>query len=198
MSTFGVYDWRRDAGGAIDEDFARGSGVAYSNSKACQELILEAYQAKYGFELAVLRPANVFGVGHFWGGSGGGQKVQALIEAGIRGTVATIPEAQTMDFVYLYAKDMGRALDLAATRALPDKPVFNIGYDSVTTFDTLVETARQVLPSLKVEIVPGTPPDNRAHALDISRAAEHLGWTLQYPLEQAFADYADELRAYLG
>jgi len=198
MSTFGVYDWRREAAGTLGEDFARGSGAAYSNSKACQELILEAYQLKYGFNLVVLRPGNVFGVGHFWGGSGGGAKVQALVEAGIKGSVARIPEAQTMDFVYLYSKDMGRALELAATVEMPEKPVFNIGYDSVTSFDELVATAKMVLPDLKVEIVPGTPPDNRAAPLDIRHAAQGLGWAPQYPLEDAFADYADELRTYLG
>ena len=58
----------------MDETFARGSGAAYSNSKAAQEMILEAYRIQCGFEAAVLRPGNVFGMGHFWGGSGGGEK----------------------------------------------------------------------------------------------------------------------------
>ena len=68
MSTFGVYDWRRsDSAARVDESFARGSGAAYSNSKAVQELILEAYQIHCGFEVVILRPGNVFGIGHFWG-----------------------------------------------------------------------------------------------------------------------------------
>lgn len=198
MSTFGVYDWRRETSGPVGEDFPRGSGAAYSNSKAAQELILEAYQGKYGFELVILRPGNVFGVGHFWGGSGGGEKVQALLECGIRGTVARIPEQQTMDFVYVYSKDMGRALDLAATAPLADRPVYNIGYDSVTSFQTLVDTAQTLLPELRVEIIPGTPPVSRAAPLDISRAARDLGWSPQYPLEAAFEDYIADLRARAG
>ena len=111
VSTFGVYDWRRDPSEAVDEDFPRGAGAAYSNSKAAQELILEAYEGKYGFERVTLRPGNVFGVGHFWAGSAGGEKVQNLLEAGIRGEVARIPEQQTMNFVYLYERDMaGRSI----------------------------------------------------------------------------------------
>ena len=71
LSTFGVYDWRKSDGeDVISENFARGSGAAYSNSKAAQEMILEAYRIQCGFEAVVLRPGNVFGMGHFWGISG--------------------------------------------------------------------------------------------------------------------------------
>ena len=198
MSTFGVYNWRHGGAGPVDEDFPRGAGAAYSNSKAAQELIFEAYQGKYGFELVMLRPGNVFGVGHFWSGSAGGEKVQTLLQCGLRGEVAKIPEQQTQTFVYLYAKDMGRATDLAATAELPQKPVFNLGYDYVTTFDELVDTMRKVVPKLEVEIVPGQAPVSRSRPLDVSRAAEHLGWTPAYTMEQAFADYAVELEAQMG
>ena len=50
LSTFGVYDWRRTSEvEKMDETFARGSGAAYSNSKAAQEMILEAYRIQCGF-----------------------------------------------------------------------------------------------------------------------------------------------------
>jgi nucleoside-diphosphate-sugar epimerase len=198
LSTFGAYDWRRDLPDKIDETCPTGGGSGYSNGKAAQELLLEIYQAKYGFELAVLRPGNVFGVGHFWGGSGGGEKVQALLEAGIKGETARIPEAQTMNFEYLYSKDMGRALDLAATADLPDRAVYNIAYGRSITFDELVETARKFFPGLEVEIIPGTPPVSRTQSLDVSRAERELGWTPEYTLEQGFGDYIEDLRTYLA
>lgn len=197
ISTFGAYDWRRPADAPITESFPRGTGTPYSNTKAAQELILEAYQRQYGFTAVVLRPANVFGVGHFWGGSGGGRKVQDLVEAGIRGTTARIPEEQTMSFEYLYEKDMGRALDLAATRDLPGYSVFNIGMGEVTSFDRLIGLIKTALPNLKVEIVPGRAPVSREQHMDIGHAAEVLGWTPAYTLEQGFAAYAEELKTYL-
>jgi nucleoside-diphosphate-sugar epimerase len=159
---------------------------------------MEAYSIKYGFELIMLRPANVFGVGHFWSGSGGGQKVQDLVTSGLTGQPAKIPEEQTMAFVYLYAKDMGRALDLAATVDMPDKNIFNIGYDYVTTFDELVATVKQVLPDLTVEIVPGTAPSSRNIALDVSAAKECLGWEPEFTMAEGFADYAADLKAQMG
>ena len=197
LSTFGAYDWRRDAPGAIDETFPTGAGSAYSNAKAAQELLLEIYQARYGFELCVLRPGNVFGVGHFWGGSAGGEKVQTLLAAGIKGETARIPENQTMAFEYLYSKDMGRALDLAATADLPPRATYNIAYGRSIAFDELVETARKFFPDLDVEIIPGTPPVSRTTSLDVSRAERELGWTPEYSLEEGFADYIEDLRTYL-
>jgi len=198
ISTFGVYDWRRITSGPVGEEAPRGSGAAYSNSKASQELILEAYQADAGFELIMLRLANVFGVGHFWGGSGGGQKVQDLVMAGITGEPARIPEEQTMDFVYLYAADTGRAIDIAATIAAPEEKIFNIAYPFVTSFDDLVAAIKSQLPDLRVEIVPGASPLNRAIPLDIDRARRVLGWMPEFDMDAAFADYIADLKAQIG
>lgn len=197
ISTFGVYDWRRPAPEPMDEDYPVGSGQPYSNTKAAQELILESYRTMYGFELIIVRPANVFGVGHFWGGSAGGEKVQTLVECGLRGIPARIPMQQTMTFEYVYSKDIGRALDLAATVPMPEKNVFNIGIGEVTTFDQLVGHVRRVANDLKVEITPGTPPLMRTQHMSIDRAAKYLGWKPRYTLEAAFDDYVADLRARL-
>lgn len=196
LSTFGVYDWRKsDDAQIISEDFARGSGAAYSNSKAAQELILEAYRIQCGFDAVVLRPGNVFGMGHFWGGSGGGEKVHSLIEAGVRGTKAVIAEEQTMAFEYVYADDMGRALDLAATATdLPAGAAYNISWGEAITFERLTDAVKASLPGLEIEITPGTPPDSRMTPLDISKARDELGWEPTFTLESALAAYAEEFR----
>lgn len=196
ISTFGAYDWRRPMPEPITEDFPRGSGVPYGNFKVAQELILEAYQRVYGFELIVLRPANAFGVGHFWGGSGGGEKFQDLVLAGMDGRTARLPEEQTMAFEYVYAKDVGAAIDRAATCPMPRQyNIFNIGTGVTTTFDALVAAIKEKLPGLKVDIVPGTPPVSRMQHLDLTRAREHLGWQPAYTLSSGLDDYIADLAA---
>ena len=55
ISTFGIYDRRKGEPNPIDEDFRRGPGEAYGNSKVAKELMVEAYQRLFGFELIVLR-----------------------------------------------------------------------------------------------------------------------------------------------
>ncbi len=195
LSTFGVYDRRRKSSGPITEDFPRGGVRGYGNYKVAKELILEAYAQAHGFELIMLRPANVFGFGHFWSGSGGGRKMQDLLEAGAEGKVARIDSSETMANEYIYAKDMGRAVDLAATVALPPETVFNIGNGVVTPFEDVLGAVKALFPSLKYEVAPGEPPKSKSDPLDISRAKRHLGWEPRFSIRSAFEDYLAEMKA---
>ena len=194
LSTFGVYDRRRPAKGLITEDFPRGQGRGYGNYKAAKELILEAYAVAYGFELIMLRPANVFGLGHFWSGSSGGRKMQALLEAGLNGSTASIPASETMANEYIYAKDMGRAVDLAATVPMPAQSIFNIGNGTVTSFEEVLAAVKALCPGVTCEIEPGEAPDATIAPLDISAAKRHLGWEPKYTIASAFADYLQDMR----
>jgi nucleoside-diphosphate-sugar epimerase len=195
VSTFGVYDLRRPLPPKIGEDFPKGPVRAYGALKTAKELILEAYAAEYRFELVILRPANVFGLGHFWSGSSGGMKMQALLEAGASGTTARIPSAEAMANEYVYSKDLGSAVDLAASLPMPKEHVFNIGNGTVTPFEEVVATARGIYPSLSVVIEPGAAPKSKSVPLDITRAKEHLGWEPRLSLAEAFRDYAADLEA---
>ena len=195
ISTFGAYDWRRPLDGPITESFPLGPGRAYGNFKAAKEMILEAYAGQFKFELVMLRPANVFGLGHFWGGSSGGAKMQELMEAGISGRPAQIPAYDTQDVEYVYAKDMGAAIDLAATIPAPKEHTFNIGNGRVTRFDELLAAVRNIYPKLQIEIEPGDKPASKSEPMDISRAANILGWVPQYTLLNALEDYHADLAA---
>jgi nucleoside-diphosphate-sugar epimerase len=194
ISSFSIYDPRRAATKPVDEDFPRGGRRGYGCFKGAVEQILDAYAEAYGFELIVLRPAQVFGFGHFSAGSSGGMKMQALIEAGLDGGVARIPAAETMDNEYVYAADVGRAVNLAATIPMPREYVFNIGSGSITPYAELLETAKAVFPKLTAETLPGEPPKAKNQPLDLSRTRAFLGWQPQFSLRDALSDYADELR----
>ena len=194
ISTFGVYDMRREVSAPVTEDFPRGQGRGYGNFKCAKELILEAWQQQYKFELIMLRPANVYGFGHFFAGSSGGMKMQALLQAGLDGRKARIPLAETMANEYIYADDMGRAADLAATVAMPKETIFNIGNGYVTTFEDVVKTVKEVAPALNYEVEAGEPPHSKLFPLDISRAKKHLGWEPKFSLRAGFEDYLGELK----
>jgi nucleoside-diphosphate-sugar epimerase len=195
ISTMGVYDRRLEGSEAIAESFHRGPGEAYGNSKVAKELMVEAYQRLYGFELIIVRLANVYGVGHFAGGSGGGEMVQNLLQTGIKGGVVRIKQEQARDFEYIYYKDLGRALDKAATVPLSAPTTLNIGTGVVVTFDDLVGTAEKLLPKLQVEIIPGARPRSSKQSMVIAKAKQLLGWEPEYNLEAGFKDYIEELKA---
>ncbi len=194
VSTFGVYDMRRAVPKVVPEDFHRGAGRAYGNSKVAKELLLEAYQAKYGFELVGIRPANVFGNGHFWSGSGGGEKVHEMVLAGLDGRPARIPAGQTMANEYIYCRDIGALVDAAATAPAPGQLWFNGGTGRLTAFDELVASFRKLFPGFAYEVLPGRKGHDRDSVLDISRAKERLGWSPRYDMEAALEDYVEEVR----
>ena len=195
ISTIGVYDRRREGSTAINEDFPRGEGAAYGNSKVAKELMVEAYQRQYGFEMIIVRLANVFGYGHFFGGSGGGETVQNLLQKGLKGEVVHIHQEQTRDFEYIYYKDVGRALEIAATKPIPTKNIFNVGMGIVTKFDDLITVVQKLLPNLEVEIIPGKAPRSVKQPLAISRAKELLGWEPEFDMETGFTDYIKDLKS---
>jgi nucleoside-diphosphate-sugar epimerase len=194
LSTFGVYDMRRDVPKVISESFYRGHGRAYGNSKVAKELLLEAYQAKYGFELVGVRPANVFGNGHFWSGSGGGGKIHEMVVAGVEGRPAQIPANQIMVNEYIYSKDIGGIVDAAATAPVPRQLWFNAGSGTLTSFDELVTLMKKFFPNFSYEVLPGKAGSDRDSQLDISAAKEQLGWVPEYGLEDALADYIEEVK----
>ncbi|MBI2180960.1 MAG: NAD(P)-dependent oxidoreductase [Deltaproteobacteria bacterium] len=195
ISTFGVYDRRQGEPNPIDEGFRRGPGEAYGNSKVAKELMVEAYQRMFGFELIVLRLANVYGVGHFAGGSGGGEMVQNMLQTGIKGGVAKIPQESARDFEYVYYKDLGRALDKAVTTPLREPVTLNIGTGVIIKFDDLVATAEKLLPKLQVELIPGQRPRPAKQPMVIEKAKQVLGWTPEFDIVAGFKDYIEELKA---
>jgi len=137
----------------------------------------------------------VYGLGHFWGGSSGGAKMHELMQAGLEGRPARIAASEVMDVEYVYAKDVGAALDLAATVAAPKDHAFNIGTGRVTAFDELIGAVRTIYPGIKVEIEPGDKPAARSVALDISRARKQLGWEPRFSLIDGLRDYHADLVA---
>jgi nucleoside-diphosphate-sugar epimerase len=196
VSTFGVYDMRRaDVPKVMGEDYHRGHGRSYGNSKVCKELILEAYRARYGFELIGVRPANVFGNGHFWSGSGGGGKIHELMTAGAQGRVAKIPSNQTVANEYIYSKDIGGILDAAARVDQTDRLFFNAGTGILTSIDELLAAMRKIYPGLEYEVLEGRPGEERDTVLDLSETKAHLGWEPEYSLDAALADYAEEINS---
>ena len=195
VSTFGVYDRAKEGDAPLTESAPTGSDSPYGASKVANELMVNTYARHYGFELIILRPANVFGYGHFWAGSGGGAAVQQLVTAGINGE--TLRTQAARDFEYVYAKDVGRAVDLAATVAVPEQRVFNVGNGEVTTFADLVEAAKTSMPRLRVEVT-GAAGGGIKQPMDLSASERYLGWAPRYSLAEGLADYAEELRVALG
>ena len=115
--------------------------------------------------------------------------------AGIKGETIEMPVVR--DFEYVYAKDVGHAVDLAATVPQPAQRAFNVGNGEITSFADLVEAAKTSMPGLNV-VPTGGSADGIKQAMDLSASKQGLGWEPQYSLAAGLADYASELKASLG
>ena len=196
VSTNGVYNRRIEHTGPITEEHPRGGGGAYASSKTANEVLLEAYAQQYEFELLMVRPAAVFGYGHYVAGSSAGMRVHALVEGGVNGTAVHVPAAQAGPAEYVYAKDVGRMIDRLATIAMPSQTVFNAGTGLVSTFEEIASAAREAMPGLRVDMEPSQAASPQP--LAISRAREVLEWEPAYSLADAFVDYVEEYRRAVG
>ena len=121
--------------------------------------------------------------------------MQALLEAGLTGARARIPSAETMANEYIYAQDVGRAVDLAVTKSSAAGKIFNIGNGFVTPFAEVVAAVRHHCPALDYDIEPGEAPKNKAAPLSIAAAEQHLGWRPHHDIVAGFGAYLAELKA---
>jgi nucleoside-diphosphate-sugar epimerase len=144
----------------------------------------------------MLRPANVFGLGHFWSGSSGGRRMQTLLEAVLDAAETKIPASDAIENEYIYAKDVGRAVDRAATVAMPRQSVFNIGNGYVSSVQDVLAALETASGSGKRIVEPAPSGQPKLAPLDISAAERDLGWKPRFDLSAAFVDYRDELAAW--
>ena len=120
--------------------------------------------------------------------------LQNILLTGIKGGVINVRQEQARDFEYVYYKDLGRALDKAATVNFSSPVTLNIGTGIVVKFDELVEIAQKLLPNLQVEMIPGQAPRSAKQPMVITRAKDVLGWTPEFDMEAGFKDYIEELK----
>ncbi len=192
MSSFGAYNWNVPSAKPIGEDFPLSGGGLYGATKAANEHLLGAMADLGGFELLILRPASVFGPGHYRGGSTGGIVMNELVEGVKRGERVRLREARFGRNEYVYAEDVAQAAEKACTVTSVSSRAFNVGTGVLHSAQELVQKVCELVPGARVELIPSGPgekPPARDQPLDLSRARAELGYEPEYSLEAALAAY---------
>lgn len=195
-STLGVHDLSAPQTAPLTEDFPVGGDAVYTGSKVACEQVLKAYAAAYGFELAMLRFAGVYGYGHYTGGSGIGQGMHALMLAALDGRPGPlgsgIPETNEM----VYAKDAAHGVALAVHADRLPHHTYNVGSGVLVTPDMIVAALQRVIPGASASRSGPPRPDRhpRRQPFDLSRARADLGYEPQYDLEAGMRDFMADLR----
>ncbi len=164
--------------------------------KKCEEILAEHYADRLKLDLRCVRIASVYG-----------PLYRTLINvpsrvvhAAVRGVPGPLPNAVVPEVFADAANDFGYVKDVAEgicrvhRAAAPKHRVYNIGAGEAVTPRRILEAVQRVLPEARAEFRPGSNLP-RQHFMDISRAAEDLGWQPRFGLERGVADYIDWLQA---
>ncbi len=194
VSTFGVYDRSKIKEGPIREDYPIGGHNLYTTTKVCSEHLVHAYASLYKLDTIIIRPAGVFGRGHYVGGSTVGMVMRDLALNIMKGQPFALDAKSYFANEYVYAKDVALALDLACKAQAPKQRVYNAGSGVVSSAADLARIARELAPKLEVRVV-GAPEGDSSKELplDLSRSKVELGYSPQFPMKKALQDYMEEL-----
>jgi UDP-glucose 4-epimerase len=166
--------------GPADENARLAPMSPYGIAKLCAEQYLRGWNRIHGTRNVVLRFANVYGPRQDSGLEGG--VVSIFLERMARGdeTVVFGDGSQTRDFVYV--GDVVASLLAAVGRT---GGVFNIGTGEETSVLGLHEACRAVSARGKeARFEPARLGDARRSVLDVSLAANELGWHSEVPLDE--------------
>lgn len=196
VSTFGVYDRSKITNGPISEDAPIGGHNLYTVTKVSSEHLVHAYTSQYQLDTIIIRPAGVFGRGHYAGGSTVGMVMRDLALRVIKGEPFTIDAKTYFANEYVYAKDVALALDLACKAQSPKQRIYNAGSGVVSRAADLSETVRELAPKVEVRVAgTGDEEGPREFPLDLSRSKSELGYAPKFPMKEALRDYMEELWA---
>jgi UDP-glucose 4-epimerase len=188
-------------GGAIYGDFVtppnrepmpKDPESPYGIAKLSAELYLAAYGRLYGIETVALRYANVYGPRQDPHGEAG--VVAIFCGRILDGRPLTVFGAGTQTRDYVYVGDVARANLAAAERPLPprgplDARAFNVGTGVETSVVELAAALQRAAESgVPVEHAPARAGELQRSAVDISKAADHLGWRPEVSLEDGLRE----------
>lgn len=199
VSTFGVYDWDNIKKGPVTEEFPRWAAQFYQATKIANELLLGAYKNYYGMEIVVIRPASVYGPGHYRGGSGGGKNMAELARLCLGGGPIELHEKRIGSNDFVYAKDVGRGIALACEVKGAAGKTFNIGTGETYTPQDFRKAIAKLCPKREIKLIKGRD-DGRAGNerinISLAQAKRILGYAPKYKLTRGFKDYLEVSKQY--
>ncbi|MFL5926245.1 MAG: NAD-dependent epimerase/dehydratase family protein [Gaiellaceae bacterium] len=174
----------------VAEDHPRAPVSPYGTAKLAGEEYVLTWNRLHGTQHVIVRYGNVYGPRQDPHGEAG--VVAIFLQKVARGEVPTIfgDGSQVRDYVYV--RDVARAT-LAAVDADPD--VFNIASGSGSSLLDLVAKMREAVGQpFPVEHGPGRLGELQHIELDVTHAAQKLGWQPETPLEDGLREAWDFFR----
>lgn len=163
----------------------------YGRIKLEAEKVLAIFRDK-GLDVRILRSSGVYGPLGIGKGSRSARLIDILLFHAITKQKLSIKASNLFADEYLYVKDLGRAVALAALYepSLPEF-VFNVGPGRKMTIYELYLALQKVIPDAPfvIEVVDSEDIFSYKAPLDIQRIRNAFGFEPQYSLLEGIADY---------
>ena len=168
----------------------------YAIHKLVGEHYLEFFRREHGLQSVTLRYGNVYGARQDRHGEAGVVAIfAAQLLRGERPTIHAYPEQPAgMTRDYVHVDDVARA-NLRALESGADGPFNVAGGRPVRTAKLFQLVGAACGSDLTATTAPARPGDVRESWLDITRAADELGWRPLVPLAEGIARTVDYLRS---
>jgi len=195
-----------DTEGVIRDDSPYDPAFIYGGTKVLGEYLARGYANRDGLSITGLRLTRVFGFGeHIKAGRGGGSSwLSGLLHdpaVGIKNEITVPFGARMMDFIYL--EDVASAFVKALNTQLPGSRNY-ITRGTRRQVSDVYEYVHKLFPDAPIRLqmedapLPAGVVRVRRNKFDGSRAAEEIGYTGQFSLEEGLLRTINENRATAG
>jgi GDP-L-fucose synthase len=179
--------------------FPEESNAPYGLAKKMLIVLSDAYRRQYGLDSCVPVIANLYGPGDNFD-----LEDSHVIAAMVHKYVAAVEKGEAEVVLwgtgnpsreFLYVEDAARALILAAEHADSSEP-FNVGTGVETKIRDLAEMVAKATGYTGETVWDSSKPDGQpTRYLDVSRAAERIGFWARMPIEQGLARTVESFRS---
>ncbi len=186
----------------ISEDYPKNPQNIYDASRFfCERLGLQ-YWETHGMDFVALRFALTYGPGKM--AHGAMAAGSSIIDNAMTGKETVIPRGGDQATDFIYNRDTGRALVLAALKPNPRHRQIHVGTGVGRTLSEFAAEVGKNIPGAAIDIGSGTDfmglkdadgqPINTQGVFDIGRAREELGYEPRYGIEEGIRDYIELTR----
>jgi UDP-glucose 4-epimerase len=180
----------------IPEDMPKNPQRIYDSAKLMGEQTALYYANNFAVDVAVLRFATTYGPGKTARHGKMGVTSQ-IVEAPFNGIPFKHPYGSEAKDDFIYNKDSALGIYLATVAGEVPSRVYNIGSGEGAGLNDIAAAVRKRIPGAVIEIGPGDNflgmPYQPHGVYDVTRARNELGFTAEYDIERAVADYIASL-----
>ena len=179
-------------GSPIGEEHPLHPTTPYGVTKAANEMMSAAYNARFGMDIVSLRIGQVYGPGQVMK-----ESVRDAIRTALKGEVYRNDGGGDQRFQLVHVKDAAKAVCLACfapKENLSAEAVYNITSGYQPSLYDVIDVLKELIPGARFEVGPGDNSTEINGIFRIEAAKRDLGYEPEVSLKEGLQEYVDWLR----